>query len=173
MFDYESLVKACERFGLDPFKKENKNIYLKSKLMSTFSEPFNLGYFGLTPGAIDELKKIGEIMRNLYSQQKSHGTFNLCTENGKKEYKITKKIDEIIPFFEKSMHYWLNKCIQLNIQKRKDDKQFVIYYGLVYEVNPEYQKNINKMNEKMEKVHRESIQKQNASMRAARNVILD
>lgn len=168
MLEVTYLIEACKNLGLNPKERGDNKIEATSRLCSAKKEPFDFNSIGFPIKELNQVLKIGEIINNLISQTKLFGHYG----SGKSEEKAKERdlsIERILPILEESLTFWLEK----GIKKCKGDKILLIHNGIVYEEDPEYQKSIDEMNERMEEVHEDYIRKSNASWNSARDIILD
>ncbi len=167
MFTYNSLVEACKNLDLNPEIKGTNIYVIKGRPCEAFEKPFDLHTIKFPQKELTEVESIGTLIFNLASQKKFPSFYDLGSAAGKEESRRDNAIEKFLPAAIEAQQFWLKKG--LKICKCKE-KEFILDYGTIYEVDPSFQEGMNKMNKRMEEVHRDFIRKNAASEISARNI---
>jgi len=167
MFTHNSLIEACRNLGLDPEKKGG-NSMMNGHPCNTFPKPFDLKGINFPEKELFEVVEIGKIIWNLSSQINCFHYYD-ATQQGREDSLRDKSVQKLMPILEDSQNYWL----KMGLEKCKSTKNLVTHNGDIFEVDPEYQKSMNKFNEEMEKIIEDGRRMQNASWQSAKDIILD
>jgi len=155
MIDYASLNKACRRLGLNPSIRGDNN--MQGIPVGVFKKPFDLGEIKFPTKEMTQVLMIGQTISNLRSQLPSRNIFD-NTEESKKNYLKKNAIIKVLPVLNESIGFWF----QLGLSKCKSERNLIIFYGEIYEIDPAKEKQSRKMDESMAEVRRDFIKKSNA-----------
>lgn len=166
MLTHSSLVEACKNLHLDS-TIQGKNFYASARPLEGFENPFDLSSINFPETERAEVEKIGVLIHNLYSQIKFPRVY--FGKEGMREHARDTMIEKFLPTAIEAMDFWFKKGLKVC---KVDRKEFTLYYGVIYEVDPEYQISMERMNAAMKKVREEYIVKSARSERSASRIIL-
>lgn len=169
MIDYHAWIKACKELKLDPNKFGDNSLEADSQVLGTCTDSFDLETINFPKKETEQVLRIGQIIYNLISQTALNNHFNLMKAKGVEEYRRTKLIRRIMPLLNESLNFWLKS----GLEKCKSKKELISHNGKVYEINPDYNMTLKKMNDDMKKVHEDFQKKSSASWDSAKKIILD